>query len=145
MKNWDKELAKIDKQLESMADETLLPTSAATTPEAKAELKAQHSRTRTLGVLARLTVAVGLGVGILFWPYDHRCGFALAGYLASIGVVIGSGVWSAIWSWRHRSSRAHILSLLITLWGLTLGAVEILPRSGYARPAPGRAMTWLCP
>ncbi len=145
MKNWDKELAKIDKQLESMADETLLPTSAASTPEAKAEVRAQQSRTRTLGVLIRLTLAVGLGVGILFWPYDHRCGFALAGYLATVGIVIGGGAWSAIWSWRHRSPRAHILSLLIALWGLTLGAVEILPRSGYARPAPGRAMTWLCP
>lgn len=145
MKNWEKELAKIDKQLEAMADETLLPTSAGATPQAKAEIKAQQSRTRTLGVLARLTVAVGLGVGILFWPYDHRCGVALAGYLAAVGLVIGSGVWSAIWSWRHRSSRAHLLSLLITLWGLTLGAVEILPRTGYAKPVVGRPTTWLCP
>ncbi|MFN2566970.1 MAG: hypothetical protein ABR499_18385 [Gemmatimonadaceae bacterium] len=145
MKNWEKELARIDKQLESMADETLLPSSAATTPEAKAEVKAQQSRTRTLGVLARLTVAVGLGVGILFWPYDARCGLGLAAYLASVGIVIGSAVWSAVWSWRHRAPRAHILSLLITLWGLTLGAVEILPRSGYARTEPDRRMTWLCP
>jgi hypothetical protein len=145
VKNWEKELAKIDKQLEAMADETLLPTSAGATPQAKAEIKAQQSRTRTLGVLARLTVAVGLGVGILFWPYDHRCGVALAGYLAAVGLVIGSGVWSAIWSWRHRSSRAHLLSLLITLWGLTLGAVEILPRTGYAKPVVGRPTTWFCP
>jgi hypothetical protein len=145
VKNWDKELAKIDKQLESMADETLLPTSAAATPEAKAEVRSQQRRTRTLGVLARLTVAVGLGVGILFWPYDARCGLGLAAYLASVGVVIGTSVWSAIWSWRHRSPRAHLLSLLLVLWGLTLGAVEILPRSGYARPDPGRPLTWLCP
>jgi hypothetical protein len=143
--NWEKELDKIDKQLESMADETLLPTSAAATPEAKAQVRAQQSRTRTLGVLTRLTLAVALGLGMLFWPYDARCGFGLAAYLASVGVLIGSGVWSAIWSWRHRSPRAHILSLLIALWGLTLGAVEILPRSGYARPDPGRPMTWLCP
>jgi hypothetical protein len=115
VKNWDKELAKIDKQLESMADETLLPTSAAATPEAKAEVRAQQSRTRTLGVLARLTLAVGLGVGMLFWPYDARCGFGLAAYLASVAAVIASGVWSAIWSWRHRSPRAHVLSLLIIL------------------------------
>ena len=145
MKNWDKELAKIDKQLESMADETLLPTSAASTPEAKAQVRAEQSRTRTLGVLLRLVLAVGLGVGIVFWPYDHRCGLALIGYLASVGVVIGSGLWSAIWSWRHRSSRAHILSLAIVLWGLVLGAVEILPRAGYAKSAPGRPVTWLCP
>jgi hypothetical protein len=145
VRDWNKELAKIDKQLESMADETLLPTSAAATPEAKAEVRAQQGRTRTLGVLARLTVAVGLGVGILFFPYEHRCGLALAGYLAAIGVVVGSGVWSAIWSWRHRSSRAHVLSLAIILWGLVLGAVEVLPRSGYAKPGPESPLTWFCP
>ena len=145
MKNWDEELARIDKQLESMADETLLPTSAAKTPEAKADVRIQQGRTRTLGVLARLTLAVALGIGMLFWPYDARCGFALAGYLAAVIVVIGSGVWSAFWSWRHRAPRAHVLSLLIALWGLILGAAEILPRSGYAKPSPERPAGWLCP
>ncbi len=145
MKNWDKELARIDKQLESMADEALLPSSGAATPEAKAEIKAQQSRTRTLGVLARLTLAVALGVGILFWPYEVRCGLGLAGYLAAVGLVTASGVWSAIWSWRHRSPRAHVLSLLIALWGLTLGAMEVLPRTGYAKPDPSRPVSWFCP
>ena len=145
MKNWDQELAKIDKQLEAMADETLLPSGAAASPEAKAEIKAKQGATRTLGVLTRLTLAVALGVGMLFWPYDARCGFGLAAYLTSVVVVAGSGVWSAVWSWRHRAPRAHLLSLLIVLWGLTLGAVEILPRTGYARPDPDRPTTWLCP
>ncbi len=145
MKNWDKELARIDKQLESMADEALLPSSAAATPEAKAEIKAQQSRTRTLGVLARLTLAVALGVGIVFWPYEVRCGLGLAGYLAAVGLVTASGVWSAIWSWRHRAPRAHVLSLLIALWGLTLGAMEVLPRTGYAKPDPSRPVSWFCP
>jgi hypothetical protein len=145
VKNWDKELARIDKQLESLADEALLPSSAGKTPGAKAEIKTQQARTRTLGVLVRLVIALGLGVGILFWPYEARCGLGLAGYLASVGLVIGSGVWSALWSWRHRAPRAHVLSLLTVLWGLTLGAVEILPRSGYARPDPTRPVSWLCP
>jgi hypothetical protein len=145
VKNWEKELAKIDKQLEAVADEALLPSAAATTPEAKAEIKAKQRTTRTLGVLARLTLAVLFGVGILFWPYDARCGLGLAAYLVAVLAVTSSGVWSAVWSWRHHSPRAHILSLLITLWGLTLGAVEILPRAGYARPTPDRPTTWLCP
>jgi hypothetical protein len=145
VKNWDKELAKIDKQLEAMADEALLPASAAATPGGKAEVKAQQARTKTLGVLARLTLAVGLAVGILFWPYDVRCGLGLAAYLVAVLAVTSSGVWSAVWSWRHRSPRAHVLSLLLVLWGLTLGTIEILPRSGYARPDPERPLTWLCP
>jgi hypothetical protein len=145
VKNWEQELAKIDKQLESMADETLLPSAAATTPEHKAEIKAKQGKTRTLAVLIRLTLSVALGVGMLFWPYDARCGLGLAVYLLSVLVVVGSGVWSGIWSWRHQSPRAHVLSILIVLWGLTLGAGEILPRTGYARPDPERPMTWLCP
>jgi hypothetical protein len=145
VKNWEKELAKIDKQLESMADEALLPSTGAKSPEAKAEVKARQSRTRTLGVLARLTLAVALGVGMLFWPYDARCGFGLAAYLGAVLVLAGSGVWTAIWSWRHQAPRAHVLSLLILLWGITLGAVEILPRTGYAKPDPGHPATWLCP
>jgi hypothetical protein len=145
VKNWEKELAKIDKQLEAMADETLLPSATAASPAAKAEVKAKQRTTRTLGVLARLMLAVGLGVGILFWPYEARCGLGLAAYLTSVVIVTASGVWSAVWSWRHRSPRAHLLSLLIVLWGLTLGAGEILPRTGYARPAPGRPTGWLCP
>jgi hypothetical protein len=145
VKNWEKELAKIDKQLEAMADETLLPSAAAATPAAKAEVKAKQRKTRTLGVLARLTLSVALGVGILFWPYEARCGLGLAAYLASVSIVIASAVWSAVWSWRHQSARAHLLSLLIVLWGLTLGAIEILPRSGYARPDPDRPTGWLCP
>jgi len=145
VKNWDKELARIDKQLESMADEALLPSSAAATPEAKAEIKAQQGRTRTLGVFLRLTVAVALGVGILFWPYDHACGLRLAGYLAAVAVVAGTGIWSSVWSWRHRAPRAHVLSLLIALWGLTLGAVEILPRAGYAKVDPTKPVSWFCP
>jgi hypothetical protein len=145
VKNWDKELARIDKQLESLADEALLPSSAASSPEAKAAIKTQQAKTRTLGVFVRLVIALGLGVGILFWPYDARCGLGLAGYLASVALVTGGGVWSAVWSWRHRAPRAHVLSLLIVLWGLTLGAVEILPRSGYAKPNPTRPVSWVCP
>ena len=145
MKNWDKELAKIDKQLEAMSDEALLPSSAAKTPEAKAEVKAKQSRTRTLAVFGRLLLAVALGVAMLFWPYDARCGFGLAAYLASVIVVAGSGVWTAVWSWRHQTPRAHVLSLLIVLWGMVLGAVEVLPRTGYAKPDPGHPATWRCP
>jgi hypothetical protein len=144
VKNWDKELAKIDKQLEAMSDEALLPSAAAKTPEAQAEVKAKQSRTRTLGVLARLTLAVALGVAMLFWPYDARCGLGLAAYLGAVVVVAGSGVWTAVWSWRHQTPRAHVLSLLIILWGIVLGAVEILPRTGYAKPDPGHPATWTC-
>ena len=142
-KDWDSELKKIDRMLEGASDEALLPAKSAPTPQAKAEVIAKQKGTTTLGVMARLLLAVALGVGMLFWPYEARCGLGLAAYLASVGVVVGAGVWTSIWTWRHRSSRGHILSLLLILWGGVLGAIEILPRTGYAKPDPTRA-TWAC-
>jgi hypothetical protein len=143
-KDWDSELKKIDRMLEGASDEALLPTKSAKTPQARAEVVEKQRTTSTLGVMARLVLATALGVGMLFWPYDAKCGFGLAGYLGAVGVVIGAGVWSSVWTWRHRSSRGHILSLLLILWGGVLGAIEILPRSGYAKPDPARP-GWSCP
>jgi hypothetical protein len=148
-RDWSKELSKIDKQLESISDEALFPSKvddpkSAKGKAARAEVLEQQRTTNTLGVFLRLALSVALGVGILFWPYDARCGVGLAGYLAAVGVVTGSGVWSAIWTWRHRSGRGHALSLLLVMWGLVLGAMEVLPRVGYAKTDPLHPATWAC-
>ena len=145
MTNWDAELKKIDKQLESMSDSALIPappTSAA--PAAKAAVAAQRESTRTWPALLRLALATLLAVGILFWPYPSRCGVGLAGYLVAVGGVTLAGLWSSVWTWRHRTARAHTLSLLLVIWGIVLGAMEILPRSGYAKADPTRPTGWVC-
>ena len=141
---WDREMAKIDRQLESVSDEALFPTKANASPAARAETIAKQQKTSTLGVVARLLLATMLAVAILFWPYDAKCGLQLAYYLAAVAAVTASGVWSAVWSWRHRSGRAHTLSLLLIVWGLVLGAMEILPRVGYATPSLERPAIWSC-
>lgn len=143
-KDWNSELKKIDRMLEGASDEALLPAKSAPTPQVKAEAVAKQKSTSTLGVMARLLLAVTLGIGMLFWPYEARCGLGLAAYLASVGVVIGAGVWTSVWTWRHRSAKGHLLSLLLILWGGVLGAIEVLPRTGYARPDAVRA-SWACP
>ena len=143
-RDWNKELAKIDRQLESLSDEALLPAKTASTPMAKAEAVEKQRTTSTFGVMARLTLAVALGVGIYFWPYAARCGPGLFAYLAAVGVVMGAGIWTSIWTWRHRSARGHLLSLLVILWGGVLGAQEILPRLGYAIPTEAHPSTWMC-
>ena len=142
--DWNKELAKIDKQLESMSDEALLPAKSAATPAARAEAVAVQQSTTTLGVMLRLALATALGVGMVFWPYEARCGGGLFLYLGAVGVLMGAGIWSAVWSWRHRSARAHILSLLLALWGGTLAGMEVLPRLGYAIPSEAHPATWMC-
>jgi hypothetical protein len=49
--------------------------------------------------------------------------------------------------WRVDAERigAHTLSLLLVLWGLVLGSVEVLPRVGYAVPTLQHPAVWSCP
>ena len=143
-RDWDRELAKIDKQLESVSDEQLFPKSAAKTTPQREAIAEKQSRTSTLGVMMRLLLSVALGVGMIFWPYEARCGAGLMGYLFAVVVLIGAGGWSAVWAWRHRAGKAHVLSLLIMLWGTILGAQELLPRLGYAKPTLDHPSVWQC-
>ena len=154
-RDWDKELAKVDKQLASLSDDALLgppPTTGAKGAAPPRAMKGEPiSRaanepraTSSWGVYARLTLSVLVGLAMLLWPYPARCGIGLAGYLAAVLVVTASGVWSSVWTWRHRASKAHTLSLLLILWGLFLGSLEVLPRIGYARPNLAHPATWVC-
>jgi hypothetical protein len=147
---WDKQLAQVDRALEGISDEALLPDDSARQPSSvarkarKQEVKEERYKTSTLGVMARLLLAVALGVGMLFWPYSARCGVGLFGYLGAASMVVVAGVWSSVWSWSHRSGQAHVLSLLLIVWGVILGASEILPRVGYAIPNTQHPAIWMC-
>ncbi len=144
-RNWDAELKKIDRAMESVSDEAMFPAKSAPTPQAKAVATEQQQSTSTFGVFARLALAVALGVAIIFWPYAARCGFGLSAYLVAVVTLVAAGGWSAIWTWRHRAAKSHILSLLLVLWGLVLGSIEVLPRTGYAVPSENHPATWTCP
>jgi len=153
-RDWDAEMKKIDREMErstarpSAASAPLPAPGAATAagvpsrPFAGAPVAAPA--TTGFGVYARLTLAVSLGVGIVFWPYAARCGAGLAAYLGAVTALFVAGVWSAIWTWRHRASRAHVLSLLLVMWGLVLAGIDVLPRAGYAVPTAARPATWSC-
>jgi hypothetical protein len=142
--DWDKEMKKIDRQLESISDDALISTSGAKAPAEKAKVAEVQRTTTTFGVFARLMLAVVLGLAMLFWPYSARCGPGLFAFLFASGMVVVGGVWSAVWTWRHRSAQAHILSLLLVVWGLVLAGLEILPRTGYATPTTQHPATWMC-
>ena len=150
MTDWDAELKKIDRQLESISDSALIPNApvprgaAAPPPAARAQVAAERAATRTWPAFLRLALAAALGIGILFWPYPKDCGVPLYGYLAAVLVVVAGGLWSSVWTWHHRTARAHVLSLLLIVWGIVLGAVEVLPHSGYARPDGVRSAGWSC-
>jgi hypothetical protein len=99
------------------------------------------SESGLIGVWARVLLGLALGVMMAAWPYLKTCGTPLAGYLSAVVTVILSGLWAATASWRYRASLAHIVSLLILLYGILLAGAEVLPRIGYA---VDRA-TWHCP
>ena len=153
-RDWEKELAKIDKQLASLPDEALMPAAPEKQAKSAAKGAAQSGRgtvssserrqTTSFGVFARLALALAVGVAMAFWPYPSRCGFGLIGYLGAVGVMTAGGVWASIWTWRHRASRAHLVSLAITVWGVLLGSLEILPRIGYAYPTDKHPAAWSC-
>jgi hypothetical protein len=148
MTDWDKELKKIDQQLESMSDSALIPAAApkGAPPVARPEpvVVAERATTRTWGAFLRLALATALGVGILFWPYPKSCGVGLSAYIIAVSAVTLGGLWSSVWTWRHRTAKAHVLSLLLVVWGIVLGAIEILPHAGYARAEAARPAGWSC-
>lgn len=148
-RDWDKELAKIDAEMAKSANRPAAPaprpSAAPNVAPAAATMGALPApATTNFGVYARLTLAVAVGVGIIFWPYANRCGMGLAGYLGAVSAVIVSGVWSAVWTFKHRAGRAHTLALLLVLWGLVLAALDVLPRIGYAKPTLEHPAAWTC-
>ncbi len=143
-RNWDAEMKKIDRQLESVSDEAMFPAKTAKGAPAKAQVEAVQRTTTTWGVFLRLALTVALGVGMVFWPYSARCGLGLAGYLGAVSALVVSGIWSSVWTFKHRAGRAHTLSLLLVLWGLVLASIEVLPRTGYAKATVDHPEHWSC-
>jgi hypothetical protein len=152
--DWDKELAKIDKQLASMPDEDFQPApsggtgmprgvTAAPTRPAAAVTSAATGKARAWAY-TKLAVAVAGGIGVWFWPWPARCGLPLAGLVAGGAGVGLLGIWSAVGTWRHRLGRAHLLSLLVIVSGAVLVAREVLPRVGYALETFDRPGRWTC-
>jgi hypothetical protein len=144
-RDWDKELADIDKIIAGTPPAKL--TSAGGSPGATAaksptpSLPTSTSRGGGLATWLRVGLGVALAAGMTQWPYFHACGTSLFLYLGAIGVLGVSGLWGAISAWRRRMGLAHTVSLLVLLWSGVLAAATILPRVGYAR----RAAEWWCP
>jgi hypothetical protein len=137
--NWDAELAKVDKAMGgSAAGGAPVPAPA---PKGKSPAPTpQASRRAVFATWLRLGLALGLGLAMTQWPYLHGCGIPLFLYIGAVITVVVASVWSLISSWRTRSTYAHGTSVVLLIWGLALGAREVLPRIGYAKDAS----TWMC-
>ena len=144
-RDWDKELADSDKAIARLPSQGPAPSKAggvaAPAAAGRPMAVAAGGKLAVFTTWLRVGLGVALAVGITQWPYPSACGLNLIMYLGAIGVVAVAGLWSSVSSWRRRLGVAHVLSLLVLLWGLVLAAREVLPRTGYAR----HQRTWSCP
>lgn len=92
------------------------------------------------GVWGRVALGVALGVMMTGWPYFKECGLPLFGYLLAVATVVAAGGWIAVTAWRLRNGVAHVVGLVLLLWGIVLSGAELLPRTGYA----AESATWQC-
>ncbi len=106
-------------------------------PAASAALPDPNAR---LGTWGRISLGVLIAIGMLQWPYDHSCGFKLGFYLSAVAMVMVSAGWGSVFSWKSRMPMAHAVSQGLLIWGLVLGAGQVLPRVGYAKDLA----TWRC-
>lgn len=142
-RDWDKELAEVDRLL---AQQPVAPPPTAPRGGSRGAPAAAPAAGRTLskrewlGTWVRVVLGLLIGIGMTQWPYTYGCGFTLAFYLLGVVAVIAAGVWSGISSWRRHLGLAHLLSQGLVIWGLVLGAREVLPRVHYA----AQAATWFC-
>jgi hypothetical protein len=132
-RDWDKELANIDK---AMAKQPAVPAGP-TVPVA------QPVRRRRFIALAWFwtVLAIVLGIALLLWPYDKNCGIRLIFFLGAALLAVIMAVLGAFASWAHRQGVALLLSLLVIVCAGVMAVREILPRTGYAK----EAREWTCP
>jgi hypothetical protein len=74
------------------------------------------------------------------WPYAHRCGLLLYLYAGAAGVVALAGIWGAVTAWKRRLPLAHVVSVLVALWGLALAGKVVLDRTDYVKTP----LSWTC-
>jgi hypothetical protein len=146
-RDWDKEMREVDRLLAKLpeADPNLVsgrvPTLKKPVPAAAtATSGAGPTGLEWIGTWVRVALGLLIGVGMTQWPNAHECGLNLLFYGIGVGAVLAAGLWTSVASWKRRLAVAHVLSLLLIIWGLALAAREVLPRVGYAHsPA-----TWFC-
>jgi hypothetical protein len=160
-RDWEKELAEIDRRLASAPAEAeappvatppskgrpVAPAALTTRPSTAAPTAAPVARRHwkaTAGLFVRLLVTAALLACVVVWPYETRCGPWLAGYLTTIGLTALAALWTSVAAWRHRGAIVHVLSLAVLVTAGVYAGLEVLPRIGYAMPNPAHPAMWAC-
>lgn len=151
-RDWDKELAQIDKLIAAGAGDAPASAPARQRASVPADQRATAparspagpgegvGRRARLFTWLRVVLGVLLGAGLTQWPYAKGCGLPLFGYLGGVAALVAVALSAMASSWKSRSGFAHVLSVGLLFWGSTLAALEVLPRIGYAK----QQAAWLC-
>jgi hypothetical protein len=142
--NWAVELRKIEREYDGLPPEPTAEEQRQKREIQRREREREEAAGASFGVYFRLTLVICLAVSLVCWPYDVTCGAMLAGYLAAVIVLVVGGAWTAVATFTYQMPMRHVVALIMILWGMALGAGELLPRIGYARPTPGRSTSWSC-
>lgn len=140
-RDWDKDLAAVDKAIESWKATTPGTSPSAAKPTPVVVAKATEPPKGATATWLRVFLVLAFAVAVPFWPYPRQCGVNLFLYMGVISLLVVAGAWGASNSWGRRLGKAHVLSLLTVIWGLALIAAEVLPRVGYA----AQQAQWMCP
>ncbi len=136
-RDWDKELADIDRVIEKGTTAPAGRPLPAGTPPVPTAPVARRSVALTW---FWASLAVALAIALPLWPYERACGLRLGFFLGATGITLLAGLLGALAGWANRRGFAHVLSLVVLVWALAVAVSEVLPRVGYAR----ETRTWLC-
>ena len=139
-RDWDRELANIDKAIAKGTMPAGAAPSSATGPRSPAGVPAPRRRSVALAWFW-VILSVALAAALPLWPYEKSCGLQLFFFLGAAGVTMLVGLLGAVSSWAHRRGFAHLLALSVLAWAGIMTAREVLPRTGYAK----QSRTWMCP
>jgi hypothetical protein len=147
------DLDRIDKLLAQFPDEEpeapkqqgkqATPALSSGRPEGAASKHKPDKSPRASSPLAawlRVIAGIILALAMTQWPYSHDCGFGLGLYLIAATGVLAAGAWAALYTWRASLGIPHLIALGVSVWGLTLAGLQVLPRVGYARAEA----SWTC-
>lgn len=152
-RDWDRELAKIDKLMgpESAAPPPRsagqLPAPSDAAPMARPAERASRAPAQVAPVaggglrvwLTTLLAPIGI-TGLAIWPYPMACGTGLWVYMVGVLAVVGASLMTMRAAWQHRRGVAMSVGILSLIASLALAAMIVLPRVGYA----AASLSWSC-
>jgi hypothetical protein len=150
-RDWDKEMAEIDKLLAKGGGAAPAPSPSPSPPAVReappksvapaAQAATPVTRRRDLAAVWFRTLIGAVGASALpFWPYSRTCGVMFYLYLVGTLGVIAAGIWAMRGAWTHRRGVALIGGLLVLLAGLGFAAIEVLHRTSFA----ATRLAWIC-